>query len=164
LAQVFSSNQGASPGNYRMGLMLLEGICSDYFRSHICIRASSAFSYLSGLAYLFGGHFQRICITGVCFYWGPLVTLNGKMSFLSDEVMRKSWQSVHSGYGFYLPSGLSAESAAVRTGSGVSGQRIIQTVQVLLCTPLLLLCLASHSAPSMACVGVYTAVSCPTTV
>jgi hypothetical protein len=68
-------------------------------------------SLSSGLAYLFGWAFSADMHYRCCFYWGPLVTLNGKMSFLSDEVMRKSWQSVHIGYGFYLPSGLSAESA-----------------------------------------------------
>src|SRR5271170_3935082 len=103
-----------------MGLMLLEAYAQITF-VHIFAQSLFGISLSSGLAYLFGGHFQRICITGVCFYWGPLVTLNGKTSFLSDEVMRKSWQSVHIGYGFYLPSGLSAESAAVGTGSGVSG-------------------------------------------
>jgi len=86
--------------------------------------------------FFFRRHFQRICITGVCFTGVFLVTLNRKTSFLSDEVMRKSWQSVHIGYGFYLPSGLSAELAAVGTVRSGVDKRIIQTVQVLLCTPL----------------------------
>jgi len=121
--------------------MLLEAYAQITF-VHIFAQSLFGISLSSGLAYLFGGHFQRICITGVCFYWGPLVTLNGKTSFLSDEVMRKSWQSVHIGYGFYLPSGSLARIGRSENGPEWSGQRIIQTVQVLLCILLLLSCLA----------------------
>jgi hypothetical protein len=96
-----------------MGSMLFGAYAQITF-VHIFAPSLFGTSLSSGLAFLFGGifsglHYRRL------FYWGPLVTLNGKTSFLSDEVMRRSWQSVHIGYGFYLPSGLSAESAAVGT-------------------------------------------------
>ena len=70
----------APPGNYRMGLMLLEAYAQITF-VHMFAQSLFGIFLSSGPAYLFGGIFSGYALQAFGLL-GPLVTLNRKTSFL----------------------------------------------------------------------------------